>query len=682
MSLHYTHPFLCRSPLLPGESLASLLVRLSLLNAYPSPGMVTSVAKARLPAKDVLTQPRYAETYHVLASLTQLDPATLYRATPHAFAEPLSLPGDECPTVALAEGEVMPLLAPSVLRHHIWSSQRASYCPLCLQEGAYHRLSWMLCAVNVCLAHRRLLLRACQACQALLHVTDIVKGQCPACRFDLTSAVAVDVSGDEFGLFAQSTLLEWFGVRQPRTPGPMDSLQANWFQWSRSLRARSSAILYRLVIGIQRSLLGIGPEWTYWHPANSHLWAPLVSQQARLQSLTPEMAYLLLATAFRAVVNWPHSFYAFLDAYRERNGRATTRTFSQDFGTLYHLCLAKRWSASPFRFVQEAFDDYLVESYPLTASLFSYHRYWSTPQFANRLPCMPADEAATRLHTTSRVLDRLLASGFLVSYRGKIARKSFYQPGFICRPEVLVLQERWASGIPQEDVARLLGVSVPILADLIDAGMLTTNCVSHTERSAPIFAHEPVRTLLDRLMYGTVSKGALQPYTGFLSEMAPTLARFGYRPATVIYLARKHLIRFGWEKQPGPHFGAFWVSTEDLDFQLDLLPEERPYLSRSQAARRLHVPVAILIEWSLHGYLSFVREPGTGWQFARAELDRFTAQYARLEETAWLLGVSNYTLRQWVKKGRLSPICGPSVDGCQRPLFRRPDVERLLISCQ
>jgi hypothetical protein len=485
----------------------------------------------------------------------------LYWATPHAFAEQLALPDDAFPTAELADGEVAPLLSPSILQHHIWSVQRASYCPHCLQEGAYHRLAWMLCAANVCLRHHCLLVRGCQACQAPLHVTDIVRGQCPKCQLDLTTAVAADMSGDEFGLLVQTALLGWFGLAPEGTPIPRclpNSWQTNGSQWTTSLPRQTEPILYRLVTGIQRSLLGIGPDWPYWHPASKGFWATSVSQQTRLQSLAPGMAHLLLTTAFQAVVNWPHNFYTFLDAYQDRNGRSDTHTFSQDFGTLYHLCLAKRWSSSHFRFVQEAFDDYLVESYPLTTSLFSYHRYWSTPQFANRLPCMPADEVAKRLQTTSRVLDRLLARGFLVNYQGAIARKSFYQPGFICRPEVLALEERWSSGIPQEDVARLLGVSVSILADLIDAGMLTTIYAPLAEDAGPTLAHEPIMSLLDRLMYGVTSRAALQPHTGFLSEMVPILARFGYRPAMVMQLARKHLIRFGWENQPGPQFGAFW----------------------------------------------------------------------------------------------------------------------------
>ena len=683
MSLHDTHPFLCRSPLLPGESLASLLVRLSLLNAYPSPGMVISIGKERLSVKDVLTQPRCAETYDVLAGLTQLAPGTLYRATPHAFAEQLALPGDGFPTAELADEEVASLLSPTMLQHHIWSAQRASYCPRCLQEAPYHRLAWMLCALNVCLTHHCLLLRECQACQVPLRVTDIVKGQCPKCQFDLTAAVAVDVSGDEFGLFAQATLLGWVGIGSEGARAYFarpDSLRANWLQWSSSLPPQSGSVLYRLVTGIQRSLFGIGPEWSYWHPVSRHFWAPSASQQARLQSLTLGMAYLLLATAFQAVVNWPHNFYTFLDAYQERNGRATTHTFSQDFGTLYHLCLTQRWSSSHFQFVQEAFDNYLVESYPLTASLFSYQHYWSTPQFANRLPCMPADEAAKRLRTTVHVLDQLLARGFLVNYQRAVARKSFYQPGFICRPEVLTLEERWSSGIPQEDAARLLGVSVSILADLIAAGMLTMICPPLAEHACPTLAHEPVMSLLDRLMYGVTSRGALQPYTGFLDEIAPTLIRFGYRPAMVMHLARKHLIRFGWENQPGPQLGAFWVSTEDLDFQLELLMDDRPFLSRAQAAHQLRVPVAILMAWSYHGLIPCLREKGMGWQFDRADVEQFAAQYVVLEEAAYLLGIYSQTLRLWIKKELLSPISGRGIDRCQRLLFRRADVEQLRLS--
>lgn len=183
--------------------------------------------------------------------------------------------------------------------------------------------------------------------------------------------------------------------------------------------------------------------------------------------------------------------------------------------------------------------------------------------------------------------------------------------------------------------------------------------------------------LLDRLMYGAAAVREMQPDTRFLSDMVHTLSHFGYRPATVMRLAGEHLIQFGWESQPGPQFGAFWVSTEDLDFQLELCPGDRPYLSRLQLARRLQVTVAALMEWSHLGLIPGVRAPGVGWQFACSDVERFAAQYVLLEEAASLLGVYSYRLRQWVKKGRLSPVCGPSVDGCQRPLFRRSDVERL-----
>lgn len=72
--------------------------------------------------------------------------------------------------------------------------------------------------------------------------------------------------------------------------------------------------------------------------------------------------------------------------------------------------------------------------------------------------------------------------------------------------------------------------------------------------------------LLDRLMYGAAALREMQPDTVFLSDMTPTLAHFGYRPAKVMPLARKHLILFGWASQSDPHW-AFWISIEDLDFQ-------------------------------------------------------------------------------------------------------------------
>lgn len=685
MNLHHSLPFLCRSALRPGESLPSLLVRLAVLNAYQSPRMVLSIGQERLTQKDDLTRPMHAETYQVLQQLTKLTPSALYRATPHFFARAISLPGDETATVSLSGGETAPLLPANVRRSYLRSNHRVCYCPRCLETDAYFRQAWSPRAVTVCLEHRCLLVRGCQSCQSFLRLQDVVKGQCPKCQFDLTQAVVSDVTQDAFGLFAQTTLLRWFGLVREECGHQFslpNSLQETWTPWTASMPQQPTAVLYHLVEGVQRSLLRIKPNWHYWHTEGGCMPPPLgfVKRRARLQGLTPEMTYLLSATAFKALVNWPHGFYAFLDAYQERNGRSVKHQFPQDFGDLYRLCLNGRWSSPHFQFVQAAFDRYLIANYPLTPALFSSRRYRMRPQLAARLPCMPADEAAQRLQVSPRMLNRLVSQRFLGVYKGEIVRKSPRQPDFICRSEVLTLQQRWELGIPQADAVRFLGVSELILIDLVDAGMLTTVNSPDERCDNWLLSPKSVTRLLERLMYSARPIREIQPYARPLVEMAQALSYYGYRAATIMQLAWEQLIRVSWERQPAPQSGRLWVSTEDLDFRLELLCDDRPFLSRVQAARQLCVPVANLMEWESKGLISCSREKGLGWQFDRADVERFDAQYLLLTEAASLLDVSTYMVRQWMKKDRLSPVSGPSIDGCKRLLFRRSDVEQLRLS--
>jgi hypothetical protein len=685
MNLHRSFPFLCRSALRPGESLPSLLVRLAALNAYQSSRMVLSIGQERLTQKDDLARPMHAETYQVLQQLTKLTPSALYQATPHFFARAMTLPGDDTATVSLPDGETAPLLPANVWRSHLRLNNRAYYCPRCLETDAYFRQAWLPWTVAICLEHRCLLVWGCQCCQSFLRLQDVVKGQCPQCQFDLTQAVVSDVTQDAFGLFAQATLLRWFGLIQKGCGQQFslpNSLQERWIPWTVSMPQQPTAVLYHLVEGVQRSLLRIEPNWHYWHRDGGCMPPPLgfVKRRARLQGLTPEMAYLLAATAFKALVNWPHGFYAFLDVYQERNGRSATHQIPQDFGDLYRLCLNGRWSSPHFQFVQVAFDRYLIENYPLTSTLFSSRRYWTRPQLAAKLPCMPADEAAQRLQMSPRMLNRLVSQRFLVVYKGEIVKKSPHQPDFICRSEVLTLQQQWQLGIPQEDAARLLGVSAPVLIDLVDAGMLTMANNSNERNGNWLLSSRSVTRLLERLMYSARPIREIQPYARPLADMAQALSYYGYRAATVMQLAWEQLIRVSWERQPGPQSGRLWVSTEDLDFRLELLCDDRPFFSRVQAAHQLSVPVANLMEWESKGLISCSREEGLGWQFNRADVERFDAQYVLLREAVSLLDVSTYMVQQWMKKDCLSPISGPSIDGCKRLLFRRSDVEQLCLS--
>lgn len=67
------------SPLLPDESLSSLLYRLSDVVGYRrSQQMVIQLCRERLTQKDSVTHPSKSETFKVISDLTRIEAETLY----------------------------------------------------------------------------------------------------------------------------------------------------------------------------------------------------------------------------------------------------------------------------------------------------------------------------------------------------------------------------------------------------------------------------------------------------------------------------------------------------------------------------------------------------------------------------------------------------------------------------
>jgi hypothetical protein len=155
-----TH-LLLRTPILPGESLPSYLVRLAKLNDYHTPNMVAQICQERLSQPDVITRPTRAETYARLAELVNLDDERLCEASAHTFAITILPASAEPELITLRSGTAVVLLPSAVLRQHLWPKTDAQFCPRCLAEASYYRLTWLPRAVPVCLAHRCLLVKGC-----------------------------------------------------------------------------------------------------------------------------------------------------------------------------------------------------------------------------------------------------------------------------------------------------------------------------------------------------------------------------------------------------------------------------------------------------------------------------------------------------------------------------------------
>ncbi len=145
---------LCRSPLQPGESLLSLLARLSELNLYPNLTTVVEICRERLTEPDNVVRPTKVETYDILAELVGIDADELHAASVHRFAATITPPNYKNQSISLPSGREVHVSYKYRLHENMRSVRDLQFCPLCLKEAAYHRLCWMPFATSVYLNHQ------------------------------------------------------------------------------------------------------------------------------------------------------------------------------------------------------------------------------------------------------------------------------------------------------------------------------------------------------------------------------------------------------------------------------------------------------------------------------------------------------------------------------------------------
>jgi hypothetical protein len=107
--------------------------------------------------------------------------------------------------------------------------------------------------------------------------------------------------------------------------------------------------------------MSVQHSWHYLYDAPSGVGSPFFPCSSK-GDIIPAKSYILYATAFKAMVNWPQGFHGFLDAYRLRDGQLPSDYVRRDLGRLYSFWLKRAWGLPAFQFVQEAFDQYLLSS--------------------------------------------------------------------------------------------------------------------------------------------------------------------------------------------------------------------------------------------------------------------------------------------------------------------------------
>lgn len=664
----------------------SWLARLEEANGYNrQPGLLMSLLLGPRRAPDRLgDRPGYAtdpETYRHLETLAGAAASNLWAATIHRFAPTLTAPGRTAVELALPGGVTLPLLDTGSLQKRLRAESRGAFCPRCLAEAAYHRLLWIPVAVSACLRHRSLLVHRCGCCGAPPTVRDIVARACRACGADLTTCPCVSVEGDALGLFAQRVIQSWLlGEPLPRDPAfPLPDLPAK--------------VAYRIVDGLRLLAQGAGPSWPHLHPAPQGL-----DGVAQGFFLTPAQSYALYATALKALLHWPRGFHEFLDAYTAREAGDDQQNdggLAPKLGAFYSAWVGRRWRHEAFGFLQEAFDQYLLDRYGRVHSMSQLGRCRADGDLVERLPFLNLTQAARIIGTRQVMLARLLQSGHLTGYEALAGGR----PGpltLLSRTEVLALRDAWHDQLKLAEAADLLGVSYWVVTDLIACGFLPPPHRLAEEaprwrfnRAAIAECYAQVAAQVIPLPTGAAPDGQAIPSPvdgrAILSPVGEddyvTLAG----AARILYVlglnAAAILVRVAEGKLPAYHpatipvrLGALLFRRADVMAYAATVKAENGWLDRVETARFLRVTEPTLKQLVERGLLTPLPVSSRAYFFDRATVEAFGRDHLNCTEAAALLGVGADVVMRWTRRGRLHAVSGPGVDDTHNYLFNRPDL--------
>jgi excisionase family DNA binding protein len=448
-----------RSGLQDDESLGSLLVRLEALNFYDSHTYLRQICLTGVTgityASYRLDRPTHREVYERLAALTGIPTSHLHAATAHRFASILTPVGVTAPRITLPGNVVVPLVAKGMFSRELRHETAAAWCPRCLAESAYHRLIWMPIAVTICLTHNCLLCDRCPECGAKISIRDIVHVQCPRCHSDLTTASTVDLDpDDDHGLWSQRIIQGW--LKDSHIPDDVNGLPNC-----------HPALLYQIVNDLRWSLTNISTDWPYLHKPGK---AEICLEPPRGPQRSPGSVYILYATSSKALKSWPNGFTEFLQNYSCRTNNVIGKGLFSDLGVIYGHYLERRWRNEAFKFVQEAFNQYLIDNYTGTPSLVQSSRYHGNNDLANRFAYATTAEAARLLGVSQPMITQLVAAGRLVAHPSNAERRGHLR--LVQRLEVLELRQRWTAAVSLNEAAEILGLSTDITLDLVHAGLL------------------------------------------------------------------------------------------------------------------------------------------------------------------------------------------------------------------
>jgi hypothetical protein len=575
-------PLLRRTQLLPGESLVSLLERLTLLNYYRSSRILHRICHWRLKApanEDDLTRPKWVDTFLQLADLTHISPEELYAASLHRFAPCLTLPQQSPVTIPWIGSTSKAMLTTNLSQKYLRFVLAAQYCPRCLKAAAYHRLNWTPTAAAICLEHHCLLFHRCPQCHKRISIQEIIRRHCSICQADLSAAEPISVDTDELGIQSQRLIQSCLaGENITELPG------------MGGLPSQHPAVLFHLLESLSRRLLICRKDWPSMPVPLDGLNIHITPTLHRVQTLTPEEYFYLLRAAFAGFANWPEGLFLFLDAYcGDYSPTQTSERRDKRLRLIRQDWFQPTWITPEFEFAQQRFVDYLLVRDPPQLRCLA-KQLQNTEWFIEQTGLWSGEHAASALELSIQSMKRLALENCLWSH-SKIVFPVFE------RSKILSLRQKWQSGWPLSDASQWLGLHPSTVRKLVDVGLLIA--VNELETSSP-------ELILDRCsveaFFDQVAR-QLKPYLKghraliSLEKTAQLLSVLGIDQVDLLWGVRLGILPAYQLKSTLPHLGCLGFVKKTAFTLCDLLFAQRGWISDRQFALEKKMSLHQVLTW-------------------------------------------------------------------------------------
>jgi hypothetical protein len=667
-------PLISRTSPLPGESLLSLLVRLTERNSYEAlsllRGLIFDRPSSLQPLRDSLEFPTKTSTYDRLVSLTLLDDVSLYQCTPHRFASILTPPSQKILYAQLPGGNSVPFFPKGLFPKQLRPQHSAQFCPSCLAEKAYYTLRWTPIAISTCLKHESLLVDRCHECHHGVSIMAIATGRCERCQAELSKAKTTSICRDALGLLTQQILQNWF--MDLTTP----------FSTVLLLPQQPARLLYWVVEDLQSFLrTARDGSWNYLHHLEKHEELPRAVPLHEDQQLpSPYESYRLYTAACKSIIHWPDGFFDFLNHYGSRNaqtlypalqtsqprrkGKLIPGILSASLGPLYTQWLPQRWKHPEYDFIREAFNDYIADNYWFSdlSELKSFCR--KNPEHAKRCTYASMDDAADFLNLSLEAIEFLVGGDQVPS-----ASSGEDSAKYVKREAVFALQDAQRRSIPLSGVVMRLGLSKEVIKYLVKAGLF-----SEGESPERDFAAEDVSAIGEALFLRKILQHTKALLPGEMNnerdhvnllEADRLLSVAGLNIATLFLLMLdSKLCAYVQPEHPLKLSHLLFLCTDIQTLTIKYASRRFFLLEEEKVANILGVQKEILAQWTRKGLITPEAMYGRGLFFETVCIDQFRHRYIFGGEATELLGLNANVMTNpiWSSPASLSEICAGGFD--------------------